>query len=405
MFYFAHLEHVYRAQLKDRIQQTNESLQKWGLEIEKLVRKAYASSPDVADKMLVQAFVDGIRDREIRMAVNLGHHKELKDALAHAFEVEAFCKDNRPNCIRAVTEKPSSQRGPTCYTCGEVGHMRFSCPNKDFRGDVKVRRGNTLVIEGEVNGTKCDLTLDTGASRTVIRYQLLKTFYKNPSRGIVKLITATGQRITDRGEGIATFKIGGSLYRHKVVLADIVDDCIIGLDFMKYYKCKIDLEKGMFKCAGQEVCFKGNSSKSGYDACKIINVDGHASNQQEWNAVRTVLDNYKEALELRSSDDVSQGPCDNVNEEDGRDNEPVRILRMDTISPDWCGKLIQEEQHQDSDIKPILDWMKSSAVKPQWSKVASTSTTTKSYWAQWDSLVLHNRVLCRKWKNAQGICS
>ncbi|CAF4895219.1 unnamed protein product [Pieris macdunnoughi] len=137
----AHLEHVYRAQLKDRIQQTNESLQKWGCEIEKLVRKAYASSPDVADKMLVQAFVDGIRDREIRMAVNLGHHKDLKNALAHALEVEAFCKDSRPNRIRAVSEKRSSQRGPTCYLCGEVGHMRFSCPKRDLRGEMKTRRG------------------------------------------------------------------------------------------------------------------------------------------------------------------------------------------------------------------------------------------------------------------------
>ncbi|CAF4948248.1 unnamed protein product [Pieris macdunnoughi] len=137
----AHLEHVYRAQLKDRIQQTNESLQKWGFEIEKLVRKAYASSPDVADKMLVQAFVDGIRDREIRMAVNLGHHKDLQNALAHALEVEAFCKDSRPNRIRAVSEKRSSQRGPTCYLCGEVGHMRFSCPKRDLQGEMKTKRG------------------------------------------------------------------------------------------------------------------------------------------------------------------------------------------------------------------------------------------------------------------------
>ncbi|CAF4847895.1 unnamed protein product [Pieris macdunnoughi] len=65
----------------------------------------------------------------------------------------------------------------------------------------------------------------------------------------------------------------------------------------------------------------------------------------------------------------------------------------------------KEEQQQDSDIKPILDWMKSSAIKPRWNDVASTSTTTKSYWAQWDSLVLHNGVLCRKWENTRGDAS
>ncbi|CAF4760063.1 unnamed protein product [Pieris macdunnoughi] len=418
----SNLEPVYRAQLRERAQRPSESLQEWGLEIEKLVRKAYASLPDVADKILVQTFIDGIRDREVRISVNLGHHKNLKDALAHALEVEAIRKDSRPYRIRAVTEKPNScQRGPTCYLCGEVGHMRFSCPKKDFRGDVKVRRGNTLVIDGVVNGTKCDLTLDTGASRTVIRYQLLKSFYGSPSRGIVQLVTATGQRITDRGEGIATFKIGGRFYRHKVVLADIVDDCIIGLDFMKLYNCKIDLEKGIFKCGEQEVCLKGHSTNSGFDVCRVINVDGQASNQQEWKVTET----YEEALsrqlskaeeqlnklsdmistherELRRSSDVSQQHCEKVNKQDGREIGHVRILRTDTIRSDWGGKLMQIAQQEDCDIKPILDWMKSSAVKPQWSKVASTSTTTKSYWAQWDSLVLHNGVLCRKLKNAQG---
>ncbi|XP_028036837.1 uncharacterized protein LOC114247946 [Bombyx mandarina] len=65
----AHPEHVFRAQLKERVQRSNESLQQWALEIEKLVRKAYRSLPALIDGSLVQEFVDGIRDLEVRAAV------------------------------------------------------------------------------------------------------------------------------------------------------------------------------------------------------------------------------------------------------------------------------------------------------------------------------------------------
>ncbi|WP_369409856.1 DUF1759 domain-containing protein [Wolbachia endosymbiont of Corcyra cephalonica] len=44
-----HLEHVYRAQLKDRTQKYNESLQEWATEIERLVRRAYVNSPSAIE--------------------------------------------------------------------------------------------------------------------------------------------------------------------------------------------------------------------------------------------------------------------------------------------------------------------------------------------------------------------
>ncbi|CAK1594641.1 unnamed protein product [Parnassius mnemosyne] len=46
--------------------------------------------------------------------------------------------------------------------------------------------------------------------------------------------------------------------------------------------------------------------------------------------------------------------------------------------------------------------MKASAPKPKWRNVSAMSSTTKSYWAQWDSLLIHGGVLCRKLENARG---
>ncbi|CAK1591752.1 unnamed protein product [Parnassius mnemosyne] len=76
------------------------------------------------------------------------------------------------------------------------------------------------------------------------------------------------------------------------------------------------------------------------------------------------------------------------------------MLRTDQLSNEWKDSL-QHAQHEDSNIKPILEWMKASAPKPKWSDVSAMSSTTKSYWAQWDSLLIQDGVLCRKWENGR----
>ncbi|WP_418889482.1 retropepsin-like aspartic protease, partial [Pectobacterium brasiliense] len=62
--------------------------------------------------------------------------------------------------------------------------------------------GNSLVIRGEINGTPCKLTLDTGASRTIVSSQLAKRLLGGDTRTTaqLQLVTATGQHISVRGE-------------------------------------------------------------------------------------------------------------------------------------------------------------------------------------------------------------
>ncbi|XP_073942531.1 uncharacterized protein [Choristoneura fumiferana] len=73
----------------------------------------------------------------------------------------------------------------------------------------------------------------------------------------LQLQTATGQNISVQGEQEVSVKIGEKKYWHKVIIADIVDDCIIGLDFMRKYDCKIDLKGGVLKFGAYEVPMEG----------------------------------------------------------------------------------------------------------------------------------------------------
>ncbi|KAG6464703.1 hypothetical protein O3G_MSEX014678 [Manduca sexta] len=105
-----------------------------------------------------------------------------------------------------------------------------------------------------------------------------------------------------------------------------------------------------------------------------------------------------------NADALSRRPCPqnckHCTRQEDKEAVPVRMIRAD-LSNEWQGELL-EAQDKDTDLKPILEWLKSGAAKPQWSDVASLSSVTKSYWAQWDSLVIQNGILCRKWENAKG---
>ncbi|CAH0701991.1 unnamed protein product [Spodoptera exigua] len=90
---------------------------------------------------LLQAFIDGIRDPEVRAAVHLGHHKIMKEALAHALEVEAVRGNSRTLRLREMTtteQVPPRRRNFMCYGCGERGHIRSDCPKKMIRKDAAV---------------------------------------------------------------------------------------------------------------------------------------------------------------------------------------------------------------------------------------------------------------------------
>ncbi len=50
---------------------------------------------------------------------------------------------------------------------------------------------------------------------------------------------------------------------------------------------------------------------------------------------------------------------------------------------EWTPEFLRHEQREDPDLHPILGWKEDASSKPAWAVVAPTSTSTKTYWAQW----------------------
>lgn len=104
-----------------------------------------------------------------------------------------------------------------------------------------------------------------------------------------------------------------------------------------------------------------------------------------------------------NADALSRRPCseDCKHCSKHESKEEVRVIRMNDLDESWSKEEMSKAQKADRDLKPILDW-KAHGLRPSWSDISATSPTTKAYWAQWDSLIVQDDVLYRKWESVDG---
>ena len=141
-----HQAEVYRAQLKKRTRQKNETLSQLAQDVEALVRRSYpAAGEDMIVVLSRDAFIDALQDHQLQIHVKQAHPGDLQVALARAMEFEAFLKtastlstiaqprrDLRGRKAKVEEKGASRKASPeafrgSCWGCGEKGHRRGQC--------------------------------------------------------------------------------------------------------------------------------------------------------------------------------------------------------------------------------------------------------------------------------------
>ncbi|KAJ8946991.1 hypothetical protein NQ318_019072 [Aromia moschata] len=74
---------------------------------------------------------------------------------------------------------------------------------------------------------------------------------------------------------------------------------------------------------------------------------------------------------------------------------------LTVANDDWQRDELLRDQENDPNLKPIVNWKKEGR-KPTWEEVSRYSPTVKSYWAQWNSLVLSDGLLKRVLEKSDG---
>ncbi|KAG5885996.1 hypothetical protein JTB14_025390 [Gonioctena quinquepunctata] len=78
----------------------------------------------------------------------------------------------------------------------------------------------------------------------------------------------------------------------------------------------------------------------------------------------------------------------------GAEEKEATLCRTAAMDDNWNDSKIQKDQEKDPDLGLVVSWKKGNR-RPSWQEVAGYSPAVKSYWAQWNSLILDNGILKR----------
>ena len=106
------METSYRLEFRNRVRQSQESVMQFGYALRRLASKAFPSiHNDCQEQWVLDQFVIGLNNHELKRHVHFGHPKNLNEAIALALEYE---------CFESGDSKYRSKPGK-CHTVGVAG--------------------------------------------------------------------------------------------------------------------------------------------------------------------------------------------------------------------------------------------------------------------------------------------
>jgi hypothetical protein len=247
---------------------------------------------EIGTSVFVDGVRDGELQLALRLARHNKCANALVHALE--FETAKNASRPTAQRLRAVTvEEPTERQGdllqkitkmfeeiqrsisfarPKCLNCGQVGPLKRDCRSKQISGAVMKKlgtssfdfeavgrlnqastpghvlagsptaprivsvsqlkkRNDSLLVDGRINGTTCTMTVDTGATLSIVRADVVESLKNLQITGSDLILkTATGEAARVLGEADVRLELGSVEVIHRVVVADIVDDFILGLD-------------------------------------------------------------------------------------------------------------------------------------------------------------------------------
>ena len=117
-------------------------------------------------------------------------------------------------------------------------------------------RDDSPYVQLELNGTPTLFLVDSGATHTLLSKQHaleLNVLRSSDTPGINRGTTATGTDITCYGKRRVSVQLGCENYTGPVFIANIHENGILGMDFLKAFKCILDFESMTLRLHEQSI--------------------------------------------------------------------------------------------------------------------------------------------------------
>ncbi|XP_038066604.1 uncharacterized protein LOC119736660 [Patiria miniata] len=111
-----------------------------------------------------------------------------------------------------------------------------------------------------INGMDVVALIDTGATASILSEKVVSKWPVEAQAGItksdVRVHLADEKDLTVIGEVRAELQLGGQLIAHKFIIADVSNDVLLGLDFLREENCIIDINGKSLKWRGTELSLR-----------------------------------------------------------------------------------------------------------------------------------------------------
>ena len=127
-----------------------------------------------------------------------------------------------------------------------------------------------------VNGKSITFLCDTGANVSILNRKMIELLPDSVKPKILpvgsKMVTVTGESKPFLGKATFDIKLGDRTFQQEMLLSDIVEDGILGMDFMKTQKCDLIISKNCMRIKGEDIpCYMKNSSNT--SCCRVALIE------------------------------------------------------------------------------------------------------------------------------------
>ena len=133
-----------------------------------------------------------------------------------------------------------------------------------------------------MEGRNCQITIDTGSNISIVRPDVLPEKKQSEIQPINQCIrTVTGEKAPIRGKGnlrlrigsveiVHPIRIGSTEIVHPTWIADIQDECILGLDFLEPHECLVNLRNGTLQVGEEEIPMQKPAVVTTLTPCRAV---------------------------------------------------------------------------------------------------------------------------------------
>ena len=211
-----------------------------------------------------------------------------------------------------------------------------------------------------MEGRNCQITIDTGSNISIVRPDVLPEKKQSEIQPVNQCIrTVTGEKAPIRGKSNFRLRIGSTEIVHTTWIADIQDECILGLDFLEPHECLVNLRNGTLQMGEEEIPLQKPAVVTTLTSCRAVlettvilppqsecvvpaKMDGQWKHKPRWGIMEAGTRNEKKQREIQPVNQCIRTVTGEKAPIRGKSNLRLRIGSTEIVHTTWIAD-IQDE--------------------------------------------------------------